>query len=906
MKTTPMLSRLYALGAVLWFAALLLWPAAPAFAAPPAGTTISNQASATYTDGNSVSRSTTSNAVITTVAQVRSYTLSTDLQSRNATPGQTVYFSHSIVNTGNGQDTYVLSSSTTGTIFTGAVQYYIDANGDGVPDNSTPITSLTIPAFAAQPTRFVAAVVVGSSAAQGATGTLAVKANDNNNGAGTVQQTNTDTVTVSNAAISVTKSLSTYSGPAGQTGVLVTLAYSNAGTAAATNLVLTDTLPTGMTFQANKAQWSVSGATLLLDNGSNAPSGLTYSYTSGTKTVSATVATVSPGSSGQLTFLVDIGSSLSPTNAALGASCTTAGCPALTTNTANFQYTVGATTTAVTPTNSVTYSVAQTAGVAFNGSSTVNTSGTGLPLTVASASQGATVSFTGYVWNNGNGVDTFNITNLATTFPTGTTFQYFKADGNTPLSDTNSDGTPDTGPLAVGDKTAVVIKALLPTSATGNNGGNGWTATFDAKSTFNSAVKDTLDNIKLTTIVTNAVDTTINAAVGGTSPLGVGAGTATSVLTQNVTPASAASTTSVFKVYINNTAATGGAADTYNLSSTGLPAGWSAAFYLDGGAGTCASLGTALTNTGSIAQGANKLVCYVVSVPSIASGNAAPQSPDLVLTATSASTANADTIKVTVAVQTVNNVTLTPNGNQQTYAGSAVTYTHTLQNLGNVAQTVSFAGGFLGDSQSAAGWTSIAYVDSNDNGVLDVGTDAVITTSTTVPLAVAGTKTVFVRVFAPGSATSASPADATQLTATYSSTTTSATNTTTVTDGLLLNKQHVATSCSSTPSSGWTTNPYNGTVSGFNPILPGGCIAYLITGTNTTSNPITAITVNDGTPANTTLNTGCGAVTASTGYTVNSAPANGGTGNFTVTSNGGVNLAPGNSFTVQFCVKINP
>lgn len=902
MKISQTLSRLYALGAVLWLAALLLWPAAPAFAAPPAGTNISNQASATYTDGNSVSRSTTSNAVITTVAQVRAFTLSTDAQSRNAAPGQTVYFSHSIVNTGNGQDTYNLTAATGGTtsIFNGSVTFYMDANGDGIPDNATPITSLTIPAFAAQPTRFVAAVVIGGAATSGQSATLAVTAKDNA-GAGATS-TNTDTVTISNAAIAVTKSLSTYSGPAGQTGITVTLAYSNSGTAAATNLVLTDVLPSGMTFESNKAQWSVSGSTLLLDGGSNSPSGLTYSYTPGSKTVSATVASVAAGSSGQLTFLVDIGAGLSPTNAAMGASCTVAGCPALTTNTASFQYTVGATTTTSTPTNSVTYSVAQTAGVAFNGSSTVGTPGTGLPLLVASASQGSIVTFTGYVWNNGNGVDTFNISNLANNFPGGTTFQFYKADGSTPLSDTNSDGTPDTGPLGVGGSTAIVIKALLPTAAAGNNSGSGWTATFDAKSTYNALVKDTLNNIKLSNIVINSVDMTVNAAVGGASPLAVGAGTA-SGLTQNVTPQSASSTPTAFKVYVNNTAVAGGAADTYNLSATGLPSGWSAAFYADGGAGTCASLGTAITNTGSIAQGGNKLVCYVVSVPSIASANAGPQTPLFTLTATSGSTGNADTTTVTVAVPAVNNVTLTPTGNQQTYAGSAVTYAHALANLGNVSQTVTFASAFLSDAQAVAGWTSVAYVDTNNNGVLDVGTDVVISTSTSISLAVAGTQTVFVRVFAPGSVTSASPADVTTLTATYATTTTSTTDTTTITDGLLLNKQHVATSCSTTPSSGWTTNPYNGTVSGFNPIAPGNCIAYLITGTNTTANPITSITVNDGTPANTTLNTSCGAPTASSGFSVVGAPANGGTGTFTVT---GASLAPGSFFTVQFCVKINP
>ena len=65
--------------ATLAAAALLLFGghAGPADAAAPAGTSIGNQASATYTDGSGISRTVTSNTVQTVVQQVASLTLAT-------------------------------------------------------------------------------------------------------------------------------------------------------------------------------------------------------------------------------------------------------------------------------------------------------------------------------------------------------------------------------------------------------------------------------------------------------------------------------------------------------------------------------------------------------------------------------------------------------------------------------------------------------------------------------------------------------------------------------------------------------------------------------------------------------------------------------------------------------------
>jgi uncharacterized repeat protein (TIGR01451 family) len=881
-----------AASAVLAIAITSFLPLSTAHAAPAAGTVIGNQASATYTDGSGASRTTTSNLVQTTVSQVKSFTLTAD-GARTAAGGQTVYYPHVITNLGNGVDTYALNAATTGGAFahTG-LAYYADANGDGVPDNSVALTS-TGPLAAGAQFRFVVAAVVPAGAALGQTGTIIVKATDT---AATVA-TNTDTTTVSNSAVTVTKSMSVTSGPSPSAGAItVNLAYANTGTQAASTLTLGDALPAGMTYVAGSARWSTSGATALSDAGTGNPAGIAFDYgvTTAGK-VTAIVSSVAAGSSAQLSFQVTIAAGLSPTNTALGTSCTAAGCPALTTNGATYSTSVQA----VTSTNNVMYNVVQAGSVVLNGSGASSVNGTGEPLVVASAAQGAVVSFTTYAWNLGNGSDTLNISTGTSTFPAGTTFQLFKADGTTPLLDTNGDGIADTGPVAAGGSFTVVVKANLPTNGvTGNNAGAGFTATVTATSVFSPGTSDTAV-IKLSAIGANTVDLTADLAVAtATVANGLGATGTTVVSTNNVTPSQGSASTSIFKVFVNNT---GTAVDSYDLSlQTALPSGWSLSFASAGGANNCSTLGAAITNTGSVAGGANKLVCAVVTVPSIVSG-AVPGNVDFVVKAQSASTAASnDTVGLRVAVQTVHSVTLSPNGMQQTYAASAVTYVHVLTNIGNIAETVSFPAGFLTDSQQAAGWTSSAYIDSNANGALDIGTDVLLATGSTLSLNVGESKTLFVRVFAPASATTASPSDVASLVATYSATSVSATDTTGITDGLLLLKEQTLTGCA-------VPNPHTGyssaAIAAGAGTAPGQCVSYRITATNTTSATITNVQMSDTVPANTVLYVACGAPTGSAGVTMGGTATDGATGTITASA---ASLAPTASMNATFCVRINP
>src|SRR5260370_28420197 len=105
---------------------------------PPAGTSISNQASATYTDASGVSHTITSNVVQTTVQQVASLTV-TQNGAQNATAGSVTYYPHTVTNTGNCSDTFNLTTANSGGLTISTVQIY-PHNGSGQPAGA-PITA---------------------------------------------------------------------------------------------------------------------------------------------------------------------------------------------------------------------------------------------------------------------------------------------------------------------------------------------------------------------------------------------------------------------------------------------------------------------------------------------------------------------------------------------------------------------------------------------------------------------------------------------------------------------------------------------------------------------------------------------------------------------------------------------
>jgi len=841
---------------------------------PPAGTSIGNQASVTYTDGSGTSRTVTSNTVQTIVQQVASLSL-TAPSTKTASVGSTVYYPQTLTNSGNGTDTFTLAAANAASVtfsMTG-ITLYAD-NGSGQPTG--PAITSTGALAAGASFKFIVAATVPTTATATQTNTLTVTGTSTLTA--TVTQSLNDVTTVTaNAVITLTKAVSVSTGAPGSGPYTYTLTYTNTGNSTATAVKITDAIPAGLTEVANSGLWSVTGATALNDTSGatygTTPNTLTYAFSGGT--VTAILAGVAPGVSGTISFKVMVAAATAP--GAIN-------------NQAQVTYSDGGGGTGNATSNVVPFTVSQVAAVNITGA------------TVPSANPGSSVAFTNIITNKGTGTDTFNITLSAGNFPTGTSFVLYKSDGVTPLIDTNGDGIPDTGPMAAGAAYNVVVKAVLPANAAGTGPfAVNKTATSTATPTVSMTAADTL-----TALTAATVDLTGNAPLGGSGVKGVGPGPEAGAQVTNTTNPN---TSTTFTVVANNT---GPIADTYNLgastvstfASTTLPAGWTVTFKADGGGGTCATTGATLSNTGTINAGANATFCAVVSVPA----GFAAGTTDLYFRALSPATGAQDTLHDAVVVSAVRSLTFTPNNTGQIYSGGSVVYSHTLTNTGNVVEgngTLSTI--TLPAVNSQSGWTSVAYYDANNNGVLDA-TDPVIpaTGLQGIPALAAGLApgqsiTVFDKVTAPSGA-AAGVVDTTTLTATtvngsYSTTApaaAAASDSTTVIAGnvTLVKAQGLDAACSGTPTGGFAaTTVTTGAV-------PGACIQYQITVTNAGSANATAVTVSDATPAYTTLFT---APVVTVGTITPPTPAVGAAG--TVTATVGT-LTPGQSAVLSFGVKI--
>lgn len=725
--------------ALLMLGMMLMLGTGEANAAPLAGTSIGNQASASYTDANNVARVTVSNTVTTIVAQVAGLTL-TQSQTKTGAPGQPLSFPHTITNTGNNSDSYnLVTLNPTGTSISGTPQFFADANCDGVADNGTAIISIGPVAAGAQAC-FVAQATL-ATAANGTTGTFDVKATSVF--AITTFLSNTDTATITTAGtINISKSISSSSGPSGTTPVTYTLTYRNTGSQPVFGLVIADSLQTGVVF-APTLKATLNGVTLTANGAVSGatPNRSNLALSSDGRKIVLVIERVDPNTQGSFTFdttqngpgpinnnnaqfcYLDgtsqpltpyvpgvLPTLIQPPNSG-GTATAAAACiaiigsagPANGSGVLSVAGTTGATYATVggvidtnvvnataaantNVTNTVPFTILTTAatgivvandgtagGVGGDGisapglptdraagsqvttfpSTLINTAGTpdGADVNVvASATQGSVVTFGNFVWNTGTASDTFNVTALTTAppngFPIGTSFLFFRADGTTPLTDSDGDGVPDTGPIpGTGSgaacpvftgrpnataspttpcATRVVVAATLPSNASGTN----MEVIMRVSSSLTPATFNTVVD-RLTAIVGSLVDlrnpstTTLNYTGGGTGLL-PSAGCSTQQITPSQGTCSAYQTnggtgqslsgepnpvTSIaanpgtqvrFKLDVVNTGAVADSFDlAYNVGSgawgtsgttfnsvTALPAGYTLAFYFDaGGAG---------------------------------------------------------------------------------------------------------------------------------------------------------------------------------------------------------------------------------------------------------------------------------------------------------------------------------
>lgn len=595
----------------------LLFAAGQAWALTDAGTDIKNKATVTYEDANGNSYSAQSNEAVVTVAEVYAGTLEND-GNKSGAPGETVYFSHTLKNTGNATDTFTLDGLN-GAGAAASYQVFIDANGNGQPDaGENAATSVVVDA--GDQVELILAVPVPSGTAAGATidGTLQVRSTrgDGNydgdatdgglvldistppggadsgtydsDGDGTADgnDTNSDQVTVTTDAVLVTTKSASVNLTANT--ITYTLTVKNNGGRAAENVNIFDAVPANATFvEINSVNGLLASADSYEDStgaSQSIPADATTMYTPTTLALIDEPGVDLDGDGS--TTGTDI-EGIQLTDASLGVNTTVSVVftvsfdPAAMAGTeiknlfaaqGNLDDDNGTTEDAV-KSNTVTTVIGQTYAVDANDTEIAPDTTDDDVFNVASAASGAVVDFKHTITNNGNGDDVFELSvdTAGSTFPAGTTYSFWNAAGTVQITDTNGDGNPDTGSLAPGVANAlnITVKADLPASISG-------VATYTYMLTATSAGDNTKSDAtqgELVAITAANVDIANSATAVGLGDSANDADKYTAGAPTTTNSASVGATTN-FSLFVANES---GNPQSYLLGSA-LPSGWTVVF----------------------------------------------------------------------------------------------------------------------------------------------------------------------------------------------------------------------------------------------------------------------------------------------------------------------------------------
>ncbi|QHH96395.1 DUF11 domain-containing protein [Acinetobacter dispersus] len=681
------------------------------FAAVPTRQIISNMAIGEYTEeGSTVVQVSRSNLVQTTILPVYSVNLTAN-NSKNVVAGQTVYFNHVLTNTGNEVDQYnfAVTNNTGDNYDFSNLSVFLDKDNDGVPDGAA-ISSYSL--GAGESVGLIVAANVPSGATVNQNGLLTFTVNSLNNATG--NKTNTDTATVTNQSALVVRKKFSQTTVANGDVVTVRLDYQNLGSTATGSVTLTDALDSSLVYQPNSGEnWN--GTTVNPNTGSNDPAGINYSVTS--NTVTAVISSIAANATGYIEFKIKVNK-------------TTAGAI---NNTVNFQYdhdNNAATATISDLSNIAVLNVAPIYAVKINGSvSDVNNSATVVATSVA---QGGQLTFNNYVWNTGNSTDRFNLILTASTFPAGSQIEFYRADGVTPLLDSNGDGIPDTGLLSVGANLPIVVKVRLPSSYA-VTADTTFEVSPQAQSlgdlTKTSLIKD--QGNLLATTVARLVDLTNSPENNG---LGNGnvdnAGNPWKTVTVSTSINPVAGGQAIFPLKVSHT----GIGTEYLLSanassdftSLALPNGVNRVrFYISANGSNCTVLGSETGKTIYLNNAESQLICAVVDVDQLNSSLTTPIYFRVLSTSyvsgNNSSNPSQDIIKNAITIQSVNSVAqveFTPNSRGQVSPLGTVIYSHLLTNNTDVDYTGNYS--FLTNNDQVE-FNSTLFYDVNANGIFDAG-----------------------------------------------------------------------------------------------------------------------------------------------------------------------------------------
>jgi len=688
----------------------------------PAGTLIQNQASATFEDLSGNTYTATSNQVTTIVLPVFGVSVLPDGTAAApgmvgmAIPGQTVYYSYNLTNTGNDDDDFtiepLIDPATTMTLGLGDIDVYHDVNGNGVLDGGEPVISAggvpgnIGPVAAGTTIQLLVEYQIPALAAAGEVAYVGLQATS----VGDATQIDTDnyheTDVVSDAVLTATMTglpaslnpgdIATYT----ITGQNVGNDIANGVTVASvglTGVLIYDILPidpsTGdpLALSGAPAGAPAGGTVLYLPAGSpTVGNPETWAWSAAAAAGDIAVAYVTNGSLaiGQnYNFTYDV---TVPLTMPAGIINNFSAVAYVDNNAGTPDPTIVTTNNTQIDVNTLAEVLVGPAGVPDAGTPPLYDDDS---QAVANAYANQTIDFVNTVRNDGNAADVINIVldAGASTFPPGYGIQFFRIDGVTPLSNTGADAIPDVGNINPGMTRDFIVRITVPGNAVA---GGPYLAVINAVSENDPAETNTTTD-QITAVNPAAVDIgNYDGAVGtDNNPMNIDTNPGLNV---------------DFPLDVINT---GGSSDNFGLSAT-FPAGWTVTYYRDTNSNGILDNPelTPIANVGPVAAGGEVNVIARVAVPA----GEVPGVNPVTFRATSALNVGIfDEIANTVTVLGAASVTITPDRNGTGTANGTVRYQHTVTNTGNVDDT------WMLSALSSNGW-SYAFFDLANNPIPSV------------------------------------------------------------------------------------------------------------------------------------------------------------------------------------------
>ncbi|AEV15222.1 hypothetical protein TCCBUS3UF1_1730 [Thermus sp. CCB_US3_UF1] len=706
-------------------------------AGTPAGTAITNQATATYIDSAGQPRTTTSNLVTTIVQQVYSFTITPDGnnegnpgQVRSGLPGSQVLFNYRVRNNGNGTDTINLSiaQGTSDNFDLQNVRIHLDANCNGNVDaGEGQVTQVTLPADGEA--CLVVAAVIPSGATSGQYGNLNLVGTSQGN-ASVVDNNNwARAVATAQAALTAFKAATPSGSVAPGTPITYTISGANTGGSGAygypvtvdstsrTGILIEDVIPNGLRVTAMPTGSAGAGTVRFVYNTGSGWSTLTSSNLPLTGNGTVRIGMLIEGSGpffpqgAQYTFSFQ---AQVPSGVPAGTSYSNFAVVRFDANGDGDADDPGETVTTNTTTNTVGaayavqvgpygYPLGNGTGTYLVGAYTITRNAD--QQTVSAVYSGTTVIFRHTLRNTGNTADSFTLSPSGQ--PSGWACQLVADDLATPISG-------PVGPVAAGADLNFALRCQVPAGYTSASAIN---ITVTATSVGDPSKWDATQDTVTQVLLGYGVDLAARGRAGDNDQSN------DNPPAQSANPGQAA----YFPLEVYNA---GQNPDVYNLAAS-LPSGWSAIFYPDA---NCDGMpdGAPITNTALLNPGAKQCVVAAVSVPA----GTAPGSNPVGFTATSTTLPGvSDVVSSTVTVNLVAQVTLDPDRSGTVTSPGTLVYTHTLTNSSNAPAYCDISG-----NGGAHGWTYQYSTDgSNWYGAL---TDVYVAPN-------GGTATIYVRLQVP-------------------------------------------------------------------------------------------------------------------------------------------------------------